>query len=119
MPGGGAAGVDARTVVREEIGRLLDELGRTLPRPPSDQDRLDADLGLSSLEVTTVLSRLAGRLELKGAERLMASTDLATVGDVSRAFLAATGGSAPTGPPDPLEASRRRAAARRSLSSPS
>ena len=111
MPSGGGSRTDAHAVVREELGQFLAELGRRHSGLLSDQDRLDVDLGLTSLEVSTVLVRLAGRLELKGAERLMETTDLATVGDLSRALALALGGAADS-VKDTLDASRRRAATR-------
>jgi acyl carrier protein len=104
-------------VVRDEIARLLRELGKDVPATLTDQDHLDFDLGLTSLDVTTVLTRLSEGLDRTAARALLASTDLATVGDVSRAYRAAADGVA-AAPHDELAASRRRAAGREAVRRP-
>jgi acyl carrier protein len=102
-------GADA--VVREELLQLLRECGKEQPLL-SDDLRLDVDLGLSSLDVTTLLVRLTARLDAHAAGQMMADTEIATVGDLRRAFRPALGGSARDGL-DALAASQRRAEARR------
>jgi len=102
---------DIDSLVRAELAQIFRETGRER-YDPSDTDRLDFDLGLSSLEVTTLLTRLTSRLDEASARRVMAETDIATFGDLCRAVQ--TGYSAATpAPDDDLAASRQRAAARR------
>ena len=102
---------DSDAVVRKEIVQFLRENGKE-PSTLADDDRLDGDLGLSSFDVTSLLVRLGARLDALGAERLMTSTDMGTVGDLCRAFWATLGGGTEAGVDD-LMASRRRAASRR------
>lgn len=102
---------DSDAVVLEELVQFLRENGKE-QLALTDGDRLDGELGLSSFDVTSLLVRLAARLDISGSERLMASTDMATVGDLCRAFGVALGEETETGP-DELMASLRRAASRR------
>jgi acyl carrier protein len=96
-------------VVRQELVEVLRECGKVVP-VLSDDLRLDADLGLSSMDVTTLLVRLTARLEAHEAEQMMSDTDIATVGDLFRAFRP---GDHRGSRADDLAASRRRAEARR------
>jgi acyl carrier protein len=100
--------VDA--AVREELAQALRENGKPMPALADDL-RLDADLGLSSFDVTTLLVRLTARLDAQHAEQIMADTEIATVGDLRRVFRPAEGGV--SADRDQLAASRRRAEARR------
>jgi len=103
------AGVDD-AVVREELAQVLQECGKAVPFF-SDDLRLDADLGLTSLDVTTLLVRLTAHLDAHAAEQMMAETEIATVGDLRRAFQPTPAG--PSTAEDDLAATRRRAEARR------
>jgi len=101
----------ADATVNDALEQVLQESGKAAPRLTDDL-RLDADLGLSSLEVTTVLTRLTAGLDARRAERMLAGADIATVGDLRCAFRAAVDGDVGGGRDD-LAASRRRAEARR------
>jgi hypothetical protein len=103
------AGVDD-LVLREELAQVLKECGKAVPRF-SDDLRLDADLGLTSLDVTTLLVRLTAHLDAPAAQQMMAETEIATIGDLRRAFQPPSAG--PSAGEDDLAASRRRAEARR------
>ncbi len=107
----GARPVDVEAVVSEEITRYLQECGKE-PAALSDDDRLDGALGLSSMEVTALLTRMTARLGVPGAQQVVLETEIATIGDLRRACHAAIGGAPQTGRDD-LAASRQRAAARR------
>ena len=110
--GRGAQGADA--MVRDALEQVLRECGKAMP-VLADDLRLDADLGLSSFDVTTMLTRLTACLDAERAGQVMAETDIATVGDLRRAFRAAFDGGV-SGERDELDASRRRAEARRAAS---
>ncbi len=107
---GGAQG-DVDRLVRAALARFLEESGRERYEP-SDTDRLDVDVGLSSFDVTTLLTQLTSHLDAASAGRLMSAFDIATFGDLCRLFAAALATTAAAGD-DELAASRRRAAARR------
>lgn len=107
----GRGGDDVDAVVRAELTALLTKTGRAVPALADDL-KLDADLGLTSLEVTTLLVAVTARLEAAQAADVMTDVDIATVGDLRRAVRPST----PAGvhdESDTLAASRRRAEARR------
>ena len=101
-------------MVHHELERTLRECGKAVP-VLADDLRFDADLGLSSLDVTTILTRLTASLDTKRAELMMTGSDIATIGDLRRAFRAACAGGV-SGEREELAASRRRAEARRAAS---
>jgi hypothetical protein len=105
-------GADA--MVHDAVTQVLRENGKAVPVLVDDL-RLDGDLGLSSLDVTTVLTRLTAGLAKERAEQMMAGADIATVGDLRRAFRGAFDGGA-SSEREELAASRRRAEARRAAS---
>jgi hypothetical protein len=107
----GRAEQAANAIVREELATMLRECDKTVPLLTDDL-KLDADLGLASFEVTTVLVRLTAHLDTRAAEQMMAETEIATVGDLRRAFQASRGASVSV-ERDGLAASRRRAEGRR------
>ena len=98
-------------IVDDTLEQVLREMGKSAPALTDDL-RLEADLGLSSLDVTTVLTRLTARVDTRRAELMMSGSDLATIGDLRSAFRAACNG-AVRGEHEDLAASRRRAEARR------
>jgi hypothetical protein len=101
--------VDA--IVRAELLELVSKSGKPVP-VLADDLRLDADLGLSSLDVTTLLVALTDRIDPALGETVTSDVDIATVGDLRRAFdPAASRRTADEG--GALAASRRRAEARR------
>jgi hypothetical protein len=101
----------ADAAVQEELAQMLRECGKTVPALTDDL-KLDADLGLASFEVTTVLVRLTARLDARSAERMMAETEIATVGDLRRTFQASCR-TTESAERNDLSASRRRGEARR------
>jgi hypothetical protein len=103
--------VDVDAVVAEEITRYLRDSGKD-PAAVSDDDRLDGVLGLSSMEVTALLTRISARLDVPGAQQVVLETEIATIGDLRRACHAAIRGTPQAGLDD-LAASRQRAAGRR------
>jgi len=100
---------DVDAILRAEIADLLRKSGKPLPAL-SDGTKLDADLGLSSLDVTTLIVALTARLDAPDDD--LTEVEVATVGDLRRAFRPSA---APRPAPqdDALAASRRRAEARR------
>ena len=101
----------ADAMVNDALEQVLRESGKSTPVLTADL-RLEADLGLSSLEVTTVLTRLTAGLDARPAEHMLSGADIATIGDLRRAVRAAFAGDVSGGRED-LAASRRRAEARR------
>ncbi len=104
----------ADAMVHDAVEQVLRESGKAMP-VLADDLRLDADLGLSSFDVTTMLTRLTACLDKERAEQMLAGADIATMGDLRRAFRAACDGGV-SGERDEVEASRRRAEARRAAS---
>jgi acyl carrier protein len=96
------------TVVRTELAALLKKTGIPLELL-TDELRLDEDLSLSSLDLTALLVTLTERLGFTGD--VTTDVDIATVGDLRRAFRRSDG--PPDAQSDTLMASRRRAEARR------
>ncbi len=103
-------GVEGRGgIVREEVDRLLEE--RHGERPPlSAASRLEADLGLSSLDVASLVVRIEERLGDSGPSAVAVS-DLRTFGDLLSSLAGAP--SSAGSPDDSLMQARARAAARR------
>ena len=108
MPRDSGPNVDA--LVLDGIATLLRKSGKDVPVLTDDQ-RLD-DLGLTSLDVTTLLVELTERLGPAAADSGATEVDIATVGDLRRALApGANAGADIAG--DTLAATRRRAEARR------
>ena len=105
----GTSDIDA--VVRGELAALVQKAGKPVDGLTDDL-RLDADLGLSSLDVTTLLVALTERLDPTRGNAVTEEVDIATVGDLRRAFRPSAAGR-PDEERDALAASRRRAEARR------
>jgi acyl carrier protein len=103
---------DVDAIVRAELTAVLEKSGKPLPALADDL-RLDADLGLTSLDVTTVIVALTDRLDGAGAAATP-DVEIATVGDLVRAFRVSAAG-ATDAASDPVAASRRRAEARRGV----
>ena len=95
-------------LVRAGLGRILEKAGKPVP-VLTDEVRLD-ELGVTSLDLTTLIVELTARLGID--DDGSAEAEVATVGDLRRIFL--PGAPAPTQmSSDPLAATRRRAEARR------
>jgi acyl carrier protein len=106
MSGDGRVNVDE--LVRDGLVRILQKSGKTVP-VLSDDVRLD-ELGVSSLDLTTLIVEITARLGIDDDGR--AEAEVATVGDLRRVFLPDAGARAES-VSDPLAATRRRAEARR------
>lgn len=93
--------------IYRQVARFVAERhGRKLPVTATC--RFDSDLGLSSMDVATLVTRLQEEFGALPAEAV-AHTDLRTVGDLCDVF----GGGAGAASDDPLAEARARAAARR------
>lgn len=97
-------------VVREEVRRVLED--RDLP--PGEilaEDRLSADLGLTSLDLAQLVAALEIALDADPFQELVAVTSVRTVGDLERAYATFFAGQGPQD--DELAGVRRIAEARR------
>ena len=97
-------------LVNEGLAALLLKSGKTVPILTDDL-RLD-DLGLASIDVTTLIVDLSRRLGSDTVDTGATELEIATVGDLRRVFAPGAGAGANT-TSDLLAASRRRAEARR------
>jgi acyl carrier protein len=72
--------------VRDQVGLLLDE--KDLPgRDIGPDDRLNADLGLTSLDLASLVAALEVKLKADPFQELVPITSIRTVGDLEAAYL--------------------------------
>jgi acyl carrier protein len=72
--------------VREQVVLLLDE--QSLPvRDIGSDDRLNADLGLTSLDLATLVAALETKLKADPFQDLVPITSVRTIGDLEAAFV--------------------------------
>ena len=99
--------------VRDQVGLLLDE--KDLPgRDIAPDDRLNADLGLTSLDLASLVAALEMKLKADPFQELVPITSVRTVGDLEAAYLKYFSDPKPEAQDDEdLAKVRRRAEARR------
>jgi acyl carrier protein len=72
--------------VRDQVALLLDE--KDLPlRDIGSEDRLNADLGLTSLDLASLVAALEMTLRADPFEKLVAITSVRTIGDLEAAYV--------------------------------
>jgi acyl carrier protein len=72
--------------VRDQVGLLLDE--KDLPgRDVAPEDRLNADLGLTSLDLASLVAALEMKLKADPFQELVPITSIRTVGDLEAAYV--------------------------------
>jgi acyl carrier protein len=77
---------DISEAVRNQIGSLLDE--KNLPvRNLGPDDRLNADLGLTSLDLATLVAALEMKLKADPFQELVPITSVRTIGDLEAAYV--------------------------------
>ena len=104
---------DIDDVVRAELERFLAASSRT-GVPIARSERLTEGLGMTSFELAELVARLNRRLSADPFRTSLALTDVRTVEDLCRAYRGQPAGvSVPPGKQDELEASLKRAQARR------
>jgi acyl carrier protein len=72
--------------VREQVGLLLDEKNLPLRDLRSD-DRLSADLGLTSLDLASLVTALEIKLKADPFQELVPITSVRTIGDLEAAYI--------------------------------
>lgn len=72
--------------VRDQVVLLLDEKGLAVRNIRSD-DRLNADLGLTSLDLATLVAALETKLKADPFQDLVPITSVRTIGDLETAFV--------------------------------
>ena len=77
--------MDVDRIVLDEVGVLLAERGRSRDGLSPD-DALEADLGLSSLEIVRLIERIAAALTIDAFASAASITDVRTVDDLCRVF---------------------------------
>lgn len=77
--------MDVERVVLEEVGVLLAERGLSGDGVSPD-DALEADLGLSSLEIVRLIASIAAALALDALASPVSVTDIRTVEDLCRVY---------------------------------
>ena len=97
-------------LVRQEIVETLRADGKS-PVSFDDRTRLDGELGLSSLQVVELVSRIGARRRTSSLQRPGLLTDVRTVGDLCAALRDASEAAGEVS--DDLMAARQRAQARR------
>ncbi len=98
--------------VLEEVRRVMEEVGLE-ERPLEPAARLNADLGLSSLDLAQLVATLEVELDADPFAELVPITGVRTVGDLCDAYRRFLAGERAPADDDGLEAARARAAARR------
>jgi acyl carrier protein len=99
--------------VRYQIGLLLDE--KDLPeREIASEDRLNVDLGLTSLDLAILVAALEMNLQADPFQELVPITSVRTVGDLEGAYLRFFSKTEDGVQDEELAKIRRRAEARRS-----
>ena len=77
--------MDVDRIVLEEVGVLLAECSRSRDGVSLD-DALEADLGLSSLEIVRLIERIAAALTVDALASAVSITDIRTVEDLCRVY---------------------------------
>lgn len=99
--------------VREQVALLLDE--KDLPaRDFGPDDRLNTDLGLTSLDLASLVAALEMKLKADPFQELVPITSVRTIGDLEAAYVRFFSGTGTELEDDVLAEVRRRAEARRS-----
>ena len=103
--------------VRDQVGLLLDE--KDLPvREIASEDRLNADLGLTSLDLAILVAALEMKLEADPFQELIPITSVRTIGDLEAAYVKFFANTEDEVPDEDLAQVRRRAEARRGPEGP-
>jgi acyl carrier protein len=98
--------------VRHQVRLLLDE--KDLPlREIGSEDRLNADLGLTSLDLAALVAALEMTLKADPFQELVPITSVRTIGDLELAYAKFFSGTGGGGQDEDLAKIRRRAEARR------
>lgn len=98
--------------VREQVALLLDE--KDLPaRDFGPDDRLNTDLGLTSLDLASLVAALEMKLKADPFQELVPITSVRTIGDLEAAYVRFFFGAGTVLEDDDLAEVRRRAEARR------
>jgi acyl carrier protein len=103
--------------VRDQVGLLLDEKDLPLKEIESD-DRLSTDLGLTSLDLATLVAALETKLEADPFQELIPITSVRTVGDLEAAYVKFFARTEDGVQQEDLAQVRRRAEARREREGP-
>jgi acyl carrier protein len=98
--------------VRNQIGLLLDEKGVPVRNLEPD-DRLNADLGLTSLDLATLVAALEMKLKADPFQELIPITSVRTIGDLEAAYVKFFSNPEGAAGDEHLDQVRRRAEARR------
>jgi acyl carrier protein len=99
--------------VREQVALLLDE--KDLPaRDFGPDDRLSTDLGLTSLDLASLVAALEMKLKADPFQELVPITSIRTIGDLEAAYVRFFSGTGTVLEDDVLAEVRQRAEARRS-----
>ena len=98
--------------MRDQVGLLLNE--KDLPgKDIVPEDRLNADLGLTSLDLASLVAALEMKLKADPFQELVPITSIRTVGDLEAAYLKYFSDSEQEVQDEELARIRRRAEARR------
>jgi len=98
--------------VRAQVGLLLDE--KDLPmRDIAPEDRLNADLGLTSLDLASLVAALEMKLKADPFQEVVPITSVRTIGDLEAAYVKCFCNPGEGGQDEDLAQVRRRAEARR------
>jgi acyl carrier protein len=98
--------------VRSQIGLLLEE--KHMPvRNLGPDDRFNADLGLTSLDLATLVAALEMKLKADPFQELVPITSVRTIGDLEAAYVKFFSNSESAAGDEHLDQARRRAEARR------
>jgi acyl carrier protein len=77
---------DISKAIRDQVGLLLDE--KDLPaRDLGSDDRLNADLGLTSLDLASLVASLEINLKADPFQELVPITSIRTIGDLEAAYV--------------------------------
>ena len=99
--------------VRDQVALLLDE--KNLPaRDLGPDDRLNTDLGLTSLDLASLVAALEMTLKADPFQELVPITSVRTIGDLEAAYVRFFSGAGTVLEEDDLAEVRRRAEARQS-----
>ena len=103
--------------VRDQVGLLLDEKDPPV-RQIGPDDRLSTDLGLTSLDLATLVAALEMKLEADPFQELIPITSIRTIGDLEAAYVKFFAKTEDGVPDQDLAQVRRRAEARRGREGP-
>jgi acyl carrier protein len=104
--------------VRYQIGLLLDEKDVPVKKLGPD-DRLNADLGLTSLDLATLVAALEMKLKADPFQELVPITSMRTIGDLEAAYVKFFSNPEGASGDEHLDHVRRRAESRRNGRRPS